>query len=608
MRATTLILAALTAIACNATSINRQVKLLDGSEVAPSHIFVDGDDPSFTTNDGSKQGWNLYICTGIDDSGEPIYKIGCASGIDIATFTMYLRDLPWVWNKAMRIPADDDASTMLFKAKLELVDRSGTVLDELPLTFSLLPSALDVTDVKLQYQYDWKTDNFVYEGSVRPLITFTISKPERTKKVTICLDDSDVCPFRTYAHVADFQVLSSNISIVMDNNGQVSYICNWAEYVKLSLVNDYGSVSRYFYVADYLTDPEVIARTQQVKQQFFDTLLTYLQPNASPEDPNYQIDNECLEEEDRPVSERLHRYDVLRFRQLRQAIGLEGTMKFYIATEADEYTLAAISEPRSADQCYYINPEKLDWSGAYTFTDSESGEPYFKGKIEVYRGDEFIGDCQLTFDYRPYEPKIEGIEYYYEYDWANDCMSWSVLNITAKAEKADKLILYRSGEHLFTAEDAIFETKYGLDAPVDNYDQWSSTQEATVTDMRAEWGTYYRLAAVNDYGITESQEIICTTDLITDPDIKERIEYLSGHSSISAVSADSQGLISVADGRIVACGANLAAVEVYALDGSIVIEASQPDIVSTEGLTSGIYIIKAETDTGSKLVGKFVKK
>ena len=72
MRATTLILAALTAIACNATSINRQVKLLDGSEVAPSHIFVDGDDPSFTTNDGSKQGWNLYICTGIDDSGEPI--------------------------------------------------------------------------------------------------------------------------------------------------------------------------------------------------------------------------------------------------------------------------------------------------------------------------------------------------------------------------------------------------------------------------------------------------------------------------------------------------------------------------------------------------------
>ena len=126
--------------------------------------------------------------------------------------------------------------------------------------------------------------------------------------------------------------------------------------------------------------------------------------------------------------------------------------------------------------------------------------------------------------------------------------------------------------------------------------------------MRAEWGTYYRLAAVNDYGITESQEIICTTDLITDPDIKERIEYLSGHSSISAVSADSQGLISVADGRIVACGANLAAVEVYALDGSIVIEASQPDIVSTEGLTSGIYIIKAETDTGSKLVGKFVKK
>ena len=113
---------------------------------------------------------------------------------------------------------------------------------------------------------------------------------------------------------------------------------------------------------------------------------------------------------------------------------------------------------------------------------------------------------------------------------------------------------------------------------------------------------------MNDYGITESQEIICTTDLITDPDIKERIEYLSGHSSISAVSADSQGLISVADGRIVACGANLAAVEVYALDGSIVIEASQPDIVSTEGLTSGIYIIKAETDTGSKLVGKFVKK
>ena len=109
-------------------------------------------------------------------------------------------------------------------------------------------------------------------------------------------------------------------------------------------------------------------------------------------------------------------------------------------------------------------------------------------------------------------------------------------------------------------------------------------------DFDADWGEYLTVAASNQFGYSHS-DIICTTDYITDPDVRKRIEELKQQAGITGTNLMPSTIETTWDNNILTFNRPAYHVAVYNMTGSPVMPPTTTQSIDLSHLPGGTYII-----------------
>ena len=144
----------------------------------------------------------------------------------------------------------------------------------------------------------------------------------------------------------------------------------------------------------------------------------------------------------------------------------------------------------------------------------------------------------------PSIPVLKDMSMQYEYDWGYDCFSEdSKIQFSVAVHDAATVSVLVSDPYYYCYDDSFFAI-YEVQLPVEND---SIYKYETLTD----WGTIYKIYARNFFGYSYCDSIIFTTDLITDPQITERLNQLKNEETdIDVIPTDISDIQIVAKNQV----------------------------------------------------------
>ena len=172
----------------------------------------------------------------------------------------------------------------------------------------------------------------------------------------------------------------------------------------------------------------------------------------------------------------------------------------------------------------------------------------------------------------------------YEYDWGYDCFSEdSKIQFSVAVHDAATVSVLVSDPYYYCYDDSFFAI-YEVQLPVEND---SIYKYETLTD----WGTIYKIYARNFFGYSYCDSIIFTTDLITDPQITERLNQLKNEETdIDVIPTDISDIQIVAKNQVFIPSdyAYICVIDIVGRKYSLPCENS---IIDLSPLPNGMYII-----------------
>lgn len=181
---------------------------------------------------------------------------------------------------------------------------------------------------------------------------------------------------------------------------------------------------------------------------------------------------------------------------------------------------------------------------------------------------------------KPVKPQISDITFDYTYDWEYDDI-WpnGKFSFLVKADGATSFKLYWSESFLFSPPKNF---RFGEDI--------EGINEVRI-DFDADWGEYLTVAAGNQFGYSHS-DIICTTDYITDPDVRKRIEELKQQAGITGTNLTPSTMKTTWDNNILTFSSPAYHVAVYNITGNLVMPPTTSQSLDLSHLPGGTYIIR----------------
>lgn len=155
---------------------------------------------------------------------------------------------------------DSSLNRDLFELQINFVSDNG-IKTTRSLKIALIPGRPVISDICLTYEhYDWEFDSLM-DSSVDYWDTdfsFNIKSPGATK-FTMYVTDSFLFKFTQWLYCEDFRGI---------NEAKINYPADWGEYVLVSISNQFGYVhSDTLYTTDYINDPVILARIEELRQQ-----------------------------------------------------------------------------------------------------------------------------------------------------------------------------------------------------------------------------------------------------------------------------------------------------------------------------------------------------
>lgn len=126
----------------------------------------------------------------------------------------------------------------------------------------------------------------------------------------------------------------------------------------------------------------------------------------------------------------------------------------------------------------------------------------------------------------------------------------------------------------------------------------------------SDWGQYYKIMALNNYGCVFSMDAIHTTKLINDPNIISAIEQSYQSTNIKNLSPDSANhIISCKDNKIflnTSFGVRTP-IKIFSLEGRLVLSDTITDFIDISFLPKGVYFVKVLFSMGKYVSCKIIK-
>lgn len=580
----------------SADGIWNNILLPDGRVVTSGHTLLDGENPTLQCPDEISEGyWVFSVLSDYDYNnnfypihGIPVYTDVLLSDGPTSTFTIDMEAIDW----SVAYP---EGSPLLFEGKVRLYKDKpyGECVSATTLYFKLLPEAPVIGDMSFDIAFDWDNDGF---KKPTPL-TLSVNIPERATSLKCLCSDTRTYVCSVFPNEKEYKiedVIAAQNKIVLDD-------IDWGEYIQLYSSNQYGSVVNDVIICttDLIENSNVLNRIDELYPDAcfnaIDHIWTEPQHNAEAGGSSNQY---LTSDHIFTANEDLYFYDVF------NVVGFDGLLSFSIAVDEDEYVVATESTTDRFSEPYHIEPLKLNWLDAFQFVEDGSNIVYTKGKVQLFKDGVLLAENILKFNILPEIPQLGDVVFDYDYNWETDKIAPNgTLEISVETERTKRIELRWTNGRLFDCPDNGF--KYYKDFEIDN-----SQKTHKITCSKAEWGMYFMVTAINDYGTVDSQEIICTTDLISDPDIIARIEYLKENGLNGVDDAERHLPPSICiDGEYLVIKGDEAVhdVKVFTPMGALALSGSEYGRIDIGRLHPGVYIVSYKSGHNS-IISKFVKQ
>jgi len=199
----------------------------------------------------------------------------------------------------------------------------------------------------------------------------------------------------------------------------------------------------------------------------------------------------------------------------------------------------------------------------------------------------------------------------YDYDW-DTFDSKGVLRIIIWTERSKQFGIDKFGYDSFLFEkpkDTFKGLRICANLPPCTLDTISANVYR-MTFPYCDWGEYYAVWSVNDYGYTEWEKTICTTDYVTDPLVLERLKKLKTEeeTSVEVFPREVKSINYICNELSFSGQGYVKRVEVINSVGVKVWKQGTGASINTLPWSRGIYIVKALYEDDTVLIKKIIKQ
>ncbi|MDE6552878.1 MAG: T9SS type A sorting domain-containing protein [Muribaculaceae bacterium] len=195
----------------------------------------------------------------------------------VQTFDGYCLITPEIlkncWWQDIAMEYDECLNRDLFILRLSFTDEAGNT-ESIILKWGLIPTRPIVSDVKFTYKYNWEWDDIWPNGH----FIFKVESQDAERLEYNVTNSFQFGPPFFFAYYYEIESQSPAI---------VDYDADWGEFIQVGAGNKYGfSHSEIICTTDYITDPEILNRIQEI------AAVENLEGDT--EDPILNINNETI--------------------------------------------------------------------------------------------------------------------------------------------------------------------------------------------------------------------------------------------------------------------------------------------------------------------------
>lgn len=261
-----------------AQTISNEVTLADGRVVDITHIFEDGDDPTFKTTDPTGQFYwtlELYCKPYSDSNGNEQQKFTLYDCNFSNNFSILLKEIKWggyiEYLQTSVYPIkyiDAENRDIYYKGRVSASKSTGERIGSIEVTFNLAPSMPSLSSINYSYE-----DIRIYPTGF-PYLDGIWNVHIKCNRCTCLLID------RTNSHGGHYnsnhlftlreEVISpKDLAVDIDMTYKMLPGINWGVWATVIAYNSYGTAisSDTVCSTDYITDPEILARIEEWRLQ-----------------------------------------------------------------------------------------------------------------------------------------------------------------------------------------------------------------------------------------------------------------------------------------------------------------------------------------------------
>lgn len=281
--------------------------------------------------------------------------------------------------------------------------------------------------------------------------------------------------------------------------------------------------------------------------------------------------------------------------------------EFCIYDEKGEKVKATESELGSRSFGFKVTPELLPiYSYACkTIEFPNDSSVYVCGVVDLYENGVLTDNVSVLLNVLPSRPKVKHISVHGNFDYQD-------YGYTPLAQLTISFVSYRMDycKLLYFSSDSVnvfqFPTDHTLIIQYTDTKETSKGNHELIYDS-ADWGEFYTIASCNNYGSING-DTICTTDGITDPQIRHFLDNL--HNQIMSIEneLDNNCQIVISDNimTLEGCTNMNFSTDIYSTNGTLMHRSHSVSEIDLNDFASGIYIVRFKSD--NKLLTKKIFK
>lgn len=259
-----LLLISILAIESQSQDIDSAIHLQDGTIVDKSHVFLDGDSPTFYLRDGQCDNivWNLYTYSKKDWEGEKKLLLKSAHNCDHFSFDICPELFPgYSLSRGeisrTRLPND---SSVYFRFYLEL-RQYGNLTDRISFLLNVLPSHPKIEEGAVigNFNYD-EPEGGMFDPLAHLSLIFSCNRMEDHRLWGYFTDSFNIFQYPSDDDIRVMAFYETDIEKIATNLYQLDFdSVDWGQFYRIVPHNKYGYVyGDSFCTNDYIHDEKIL--------------------------------------------------------------------------------------------------------------------------------------------------------------------------------------------------------------------------------------------------------------------------------------------------------------------------------------------------------------